>query len=86
MSAAVSSGGDAPPLTVRVGGSAAAYDVVSCGLADLARDPELCRRMGEAGRSRILERYAVDRLIGDVDELYRTLLETKGLGTLLPPR
>ena len=55
-------------------------------LADLARDPELCRRMGEAGRSRILERYAVDRLIGDVDELYRTLLETRGLGTLLPPR
>ncbi len=55
-------------------------------LADLARDPELRRRMGEAGRSRILERYAVDRLIGDVDELYRTLLETRGLGTLLPPR
>ena len=55
-------------------------------LADLARDPELRRQMGEAGRSRILQRYAVDRLIGDVDELYRTLLETKGLGTLLPPR
>ena len=55
-------------------------------LADLARDPELRRRMGEAGRSRILERYAVDRLIGDVDELYRTLLESRGLGTLLPPR
>ena len=55
-------------------------------LADLARDPELRRQMGEAGRSRILQRYAVDRLIGDVDELYRTLLETKSLGTLLPPR
>jgi hypothetical protein len=41
--------------------------------------------MGEAGRSRILRRYAVDRLIGDVDELYRSLLEAKGLGRLLPP-
>ncbi len=54
-------------------------------LAQLARDPELRTRMGEAGRSRILRRYAVDRLIGDVDELYRSLLEAKGLGRLLPP-
>lgn len=54
-------------------------------LARLAFDPELRTRMGEAGRARILERYAVDRLIDDVDALYRSLLEAKGLGQLLPP-
>lgn len=54
-------------------------------LAVLARDPELRRRMGEAGRERILARYSVDRLIDDIDRLYRSLLETKGLGGLLGP-
>ena len=33
--------------------------------------------MGEAGRQRVLPRYAVERLIGDVDGLYRRLLEQK---------
>lgn len=54
-------------------------------LAVLARDPELCRRMGEAGRERILARYSVDRLNDDIDRLYRSLLESKGLGGLLVP-
>jgi hypothetical protein len=31
--------------------------------------------MGAAGRERVLSRYAVDRLIDDVDRLYRSLLE-----------
>ncbi len=48
------------------------------GLADalerLARDPELRAQMGRAGRERVLTRYAVDRLVGDVDRLYRRLL------------
>jgi glycosyltransferase involved in cell wall biosynthesis len=48
------------------------------GLADrleqLAGDPALRRRFGEAGRARVLPRYAVDRLIDDVDRLYRSLL------------
>ena len=43
-------------------------------LAELARDPELRRRMGAAGRSRVVDRYAVDRLVADVDALYRSLL------------
>lgn len=55
-------------------------------LSRLALDPELRARMGEAGRDRILERYAVDRLIDDIDGLYRSLLEAKGLGGLLPSR
>jgi glycosyltransferase involved in cell wall biosynthesis len=45
-------------------------------LAILAGDPELRRTMGAAGRERVLERYAVERLVDDVDRLYRSLLPT----------
>ena len=40
----------------------------------LARDPERRVAMGRAGRARMLERYAVERLVADVDALYRELL------------
>jgi glycosyltransferase involved in cell wall biosynthesis len=50
-------------------------------LAQLAGDPELRARLGEAGRARVLPRYAVDRLVQDVDELYRSLLAAKGVVT-----
>jgi glycosyltransferase involved in cell wall biosynthesis len=57
------------------------------GLADrleqLVRDPELRRQMGEAGRERVVPRYRVERLIDDVDALYRELLTEQGLP--LPP-
>ncbi len=43
-------------------------------LEQLARDPALRERMGEQGRERVLPRYAVARLVQDVDELYRSLL------------
>ena len=41
----------------------------------LARDPERRAEMGEAGRERVLARYAVERLVDDVDALYRELLD-----------
>ena len=44
-------------------------------LARIARDPALGRRLAETGRARILQRYAVERLVGDVDRLYRSLLD-----------
>ena len=44
------------------------------GLERLARDPELRELLGHAGRGRVLERYAVERLVDDVDRLYRELL------------
>jgi glycosyltransferase involved in cell wall biosynthesis len=47
-------------------------------LATLARDAELRERMGAAGRENVLPRYAVDRLVDDVDRLYRSLLEARG--------
>jgi glycosyltransferase involved in cell wall biosynthesis len=43
-------------------------------LERLARDPALRAEMGRRGRERVLSRYAVNRLVSDVDELYRSLL------------
>jgi glycosyltransferase involved in cell wall biosynthesis len=55
----------------------AAVDELAVRLAELARDPGLRARMGDAGRERMRTRYAVDRLIDDIDRLYRDLLEQK---------
>lgn len=43
-------------------------------LALLAADPARRAMMGADGRRRVLERYAVSRLVDDVDALYRSLL------------
>ena len=51
-----------------------ATDELADRLAQLARDPALRERMGRVGRERVLPRYAVDRLVDDVDRLYRSLL------------
>ena len=40
---------------------------------------DLRKRFGDAGRARVLPRYAVDRLVDDVDRLYRALL-SEGAG------
>ena len=56
-----------------------ATDDLADRLAQLARDPELRARMGEAGRQRVLPRYAVERLVDDVDRLYRELLSEEGV-------
>ncbi len=48
-------------------------------LAELAKDPPQRAAMGAAGRVRVLERYSVDRLIDDIDRLYRELLADRGL-------
>jgi glycosyltransferase involved in cell wall biosynthesis len=46
-------------------------------LAELAADPKRRARMGAEGRARVLERYAVARLVDDVDRLYRSLLAAR---------
>jgi glycosyltransferase involved in cell wall biosynthesis len=51
-----------------------ATDDLADRLARLARDPALRERMGRAGRDRMLPRYAVERLVDDVDRLYAELL------------
>jgi glycosyltransferase involved in cell wall biosynthesis len=47
-------------------------------LTELARDPVLRKRLGDAGRE-VRARYSVARLVDDVDRLYRSLLAAKGL-------
>ena len=83
-----------PVVATRVGGvpdvvtdgedgflvEAGATDDLAERLGRLARDPELRARMGKKGRERVLPRYAVDRLVDDVDELYRSLLSAAGVG------
>jgi len=51
------------------------FDALAERLERLALDPELRRAMGVAGRARVLPRYAVSRLIDDIDRLYRSLLQ-----------
>ncbi|HWG56021.1 MAG TPA: glycosyltransferase [Gaiellaceae bacterium] len=46
-------------------------------LAALAADEDVRRSFGAAGRQRVVSRYGVDRLLDDVDDLYRTLLDAK---------
>ena len=62
-----------------------AGDVVALAsaLEVLARDPSLRARMGRAGAERARARYGVERLVDDVDALYRELLSAAGLP--LPP-
>jgi len=46
-------------------------------LAELAADPALRHRLGEAGRASVHERYSVERLLDDTDRLYRSLLAAR---------
>jgi len=46
-------------------------------LARLAADPSLREAMGARGRERVLRRYARERLIDDIDRLYRSLLQAQ---------
>jgi glycosyltransferase involved in cell wall biosynthesis len=54
-------------------------EALAAALGRLAADPGLRRQMGEAGRERTLPRYAVSRLVDDIDGLYRELLSDSGL-------
>ena len=51
-------------------------DALAVRLAMLAYDPERRETMGRRGRERVLHRYGVERLVDDIDALYRELLAT----------
>ncbi len=53
-------------------------------LAELAADAPRRAEMGETGRARVLQRYSVERLVDDVDHLYRELLTERGLSRSRP--
>jgi glycosyltransferase involved in cell wall biosynthesis len=44
----------------------------------LLADADLRRRIGEAGRRSVLARYGIDRLVEDVDRVYRELVNSLG--------
>ena len=44
-------------------------------ISRLAGDPELRRQMGDRARQHVLRRYPVERLLSDIDALYRELLQ-----------
>jgi glycosyltransferase involved in cell wall biosynthesis len=52
-------------------------DALAEQLAVLARNPARRAEMGAEGRANVVERYAVERLVDDVDVLYRSLLATR---------
>jgi glycosyltransferase involved in cell wall biosynthesis len=54
-------------------------DAMASALERLARYPDLRAQMGEHGSARVVPRYRVERLVDDVDELYRELLRERGL-------
>ncbi|TML57816.1 MAG: glycosyltransferase family 4 protein [Actinobacteria bacterium] len=53
-------------------------DALADRLARLAADPDLRERLGAAGRARVVPRYSVERLVDDIDLLYRSLLAASG--------
>jgi len=48
-------------------------------LADLAEQPDLAARYGEAGRERLRRQFSVEKMVGDTELLYRELLEERAL-------
>ena len=54
-------------------------EAIADALERLARDPELRRALGERGRELVVPRYRVERLVDDIDALYRELLTEQGL-------
>jgi glycosyltransferase involved in cell wall biosynthesis len=61
-------------------------EAIAAALERLARDADLRRRLGEHGRERVVPRYRVERLVDDVDALYRELLSSAGLPLPVPDR
>jgi glycosyltransferase involved in cell wall biosynthesis len=46
-------------------------------LARVADQPGLARALGEAGRERLLQRFSIEKMVGDTELLYRELLEER---------
>ncbi len=47
-------------------------------------DPKLAQEMGEAGRRRVEEKFSLDRMVAEYDELYRECLTKKGIASSSP--
>ena len=88
MSLIEAQAGGVPVVGTKVGGVAGAVADGSSGilvspgdeagfanaLRRLLLDQELAARFGAAGRQHVGDRFSVDRLVRDIDDLYRRLL------------
>jgi glycosyltransferase involved in cell wall biosynthesis len=54
---------------------------LAAGILRLLRDREMARRLGEAARASVAERFTVERLCGDVEGLYSEVLARQGIFT-----
>ncbi len=54
-------------------------DAIASGVLRFLGDPAWSKAVGLAGRSSVVPRYAVSRLVGDIERLYVDLAQTKGL-------
>ena len=61
-------------LLVPFGDTAALADA----MVHLAESPALRCNLGQAGRTRCLDRFSVDRMVNDLERLYRRLLDESG--------
>ena len=52
---------------------------LAAAIGRLARDAEARRRMGEAGRSAVATRFGHERLVDDIERLYRQLVAAQGI-------
>jgi glycosyltransferase involved in cell wall biosynthesis len=52
-------------------------DSIAANLTRLLAEPELCRRMGEHGRRRVVERFSSERMTEDMAALYTSLAERR---------
>jgi len=81
-----------PVIATGVGGNPEAVEDGVTGLLVPPRDPaalaravqrilhnrELAARLGHAGRQRVIERFAIDNVIRQTEQLYERLLKEKG--------
>lgn len=86
-----------PAVATDVGGNREIINPPVCGLIvppsdpaalaaawiELLRDPERRAGMGAAGRARVVERFSVERMVTEYQDLYDELLDRKGAGTPL---
>jgi glycosyltransferase involved in cell wall biosynthesis len=54
-------------------------EAVAAAIVDLLSDPKRRQTMGEAGREQVVPRFAMKRLLADLDGLYRDLLGARGI-------
>lgn len=52
-------------------------EALAMAIARLASDSSLCRKMGEAGRKRVLEHFTVDRYVRAMESTYDEMLEER---------